>query len=193
MLWPVYILNHMSPSGGSIVHPHAQVLVESEPLPVQQVVMKRSRDYFARIGREYWNHLLASERALGDRFVYENEYLGVVASYAPRGFNELQFVFKHVDCLAGLDGSGVLSFVDCLSRALREYQELGVGSFNLVSFSGPMGGVGEHWRLTMKLISRPYPGLASANDTGPFERLCNAWVIDTVPETLASRVRALFR
>jgi len=92
-VWPVWLWNYMPPSAGSIIHPHSQVLVEREPLPVQARILQESREYYEQNGRNYWDELAERERELGERFIYGNDSLSVIASFAPRGFNEIQFTF----------------------------------------------------------------------------------------------------
>jgi hypothetical protein len=43
-----------------------------------------------------------------------------------------------------------------------------------------------------RLFSRPYPRGVYTNDTGPMERGYDVWVIDTVPEELADRMKPFF-
>lgn len=192
-VWPIYIWNYMPPSAGSILHPHSQILVESEPLPRQAELIERSREYFSHNGRNYWEELAEQERKLKERFIYQSDCLAVVASFAPRGFNEIQFVFKELSSLTELGERQIADFASCLTRALRGYKELGIGSFNLITFSGPIGKGLDYYRLSAKLISRPNPGGVYTSDTGPFERLCDAWVIDTLPETVAEKLKPFFK
>ena len=192
-VWPIYIWNYMPPSAGSILHPHSQILVESEPLPMQAELMERSRAYFNHNSRNYWEELIEQERKIDERFIYQNDSLSLIASFAPRGFNEVQFIFKELSSLAELDERQIACFADCLTRALKGYKEIGIGSFNLISFSGPIGKREDYYRLNAKLISRPYPGGVYTGDTGPFERLCDAWVIDTLPETVAGKIKPFFQ
>lgn len=81
---------------------------------------------------------------------------------------------------------------EALVRALRAYKSMGVGSFNLVTYSAPMNAPISYFPLLMVLISRPYPSGIYTNDTGPFERLYDAWVIDTLPEDVAEAMRPHF-
>ena len=191
--WPIYIWNYMPPSAGSIIHPHSQILVESEPLPVQALLMEKSRAYFDHHSKNYWEELIEQERKINERFIYQGDCLALIASFAPRGFNEVQFIFKELSSLAQLDERRIADFADCLTRALKGYKELGIGSFNLISFSGPIGKLVDYYRLSAKLISRPYPGGVYTGDTGPFERLCDAWVIDTLPEVVAEKLKPFFK
>jgi UDPglucose--hexose-1-phosphate uridylyltransferase len=190
--WPVYIWNYMPPSAGSIIHPHVQVLVESEPLPMQAKLLQKSREYFSDIGRNYWDRLVEQETELGERCIYDGECLSVIASFAPRGFNELQFIFNKGSSLVELDQREISDFAGSLVAALRGYKKLGIGSFNLVTCSGPIGGELHHYRLNAKLISRPYPAGVYTNDSGPLERLHDVRVIDTLPEMVAQNLKPFF-
>ena len=192
-IWPIYIWNHMPPSAGSIIHPHVQILVETEPLPMQAELMEKCQEYLSHNGRNYWEELIERERKINERFIYQGDCLSLIASFAPRGFNEIQFVFKELSSLAELDEGQIADFAGCLVEALKGYKRLGIGSFNLITFSGPVGKRADYYRLNAKLISRPYPGGVYTSDTGPFERLCDAWVIDTLPETLAGKLKPFFK
>jgi galactose-1-phosphate uridylyltransferase len=60
--WPLYVWNYMPPSAGSIIHPHGQILVEREPLPVQAKLLHRGQEYFDQNRRNYWEELVEQER-----------------------------------------------------------------------------------------------------------------------------------
>jgi len=192
--YPVYMWNYMPPSAGSIIHPHVQILVEREPTPQVSKLLQKSLEYYARKGGNYWRNLAEEERRLGERFVAGDDFLSVIASFAPRGFNEVCFIFSETSSLAGIDEGRIEKFSVYLSRALRVYGEIGVGSFNLVIYSGPMGrNEAYFYWMSAKLISRPYPRGIYTSDTGSMERLQDVWVIDTLPEELARRMRAFLK
>jgi len=190
--WPVYIWNYMPPSAGSIIHPHVQILVESEPLPMQARLLQKSREHLSHTGRNCWDQLVEQETQLNERCIYDGECLSVIASFAPRGFNELQFIFNNESSLVELEEKQVSEFAGCLLSALKGYKKLGIGSFNLVTYSGPIGEELHHYRLNAKLISRPYPAEVYTNDSGPLERLHDVRVIDTLPEMVAQNLKPFF-
>lgn len=192
--YPIYMWNYMPPSGGSIIHPHVQILVEREPTPQVSQLLQKSLEYYARSGENYWRNLAQEERRLDERFLAGDDHISVTASFAPRGFNEVCFIFNEISSLAEMDEGRMESFSVYLSRALRAYKEIGVGSFNLVIFSGPIGGNESYFYwMSAKLISRPYPQGIYTSDTGSMERLQDVWVIDTLPEELARRMKPLLR
>ena len=138
LIWPIYVWNYMPPSAGSIIHPHSQILVEREPLPIQAEMLERSEEYYDCNRQNYWEELVEEEKKLNERFIYDSGCLSVIASFAPRGFNEIQFIFKEVSSLTGLLQRQISDFANCLIKALRGYKKLGIGSFNLVTYSGPI-------------------------------------------------------
>jgi len=190
--YPVYMWNYMPPSAGSIIHPHVQILVETEPTPQVGKLIKKSLAYYARSGGNYWRDLIEEEKRAGKRFIIGDDPLCIIASFAPRGFNELCFIFNEISSLVEMDERLIGGFSLYLSRVLRAYHEIGVGAFNLVTFSGPIAGNDAcfYW-MSARLISRPYPKGVYTSDTGPMERLQNVWVIDTLPEELARRMKTL--
>lgn len=192
-VWPIYVWNHMPPSGASMVHPHTQALVRTMPTTMQEHLLKRSRAYYEREGRTFWNDLIEAERESGDRFIGENDSLAIVASFAPRGFREIQLIFREPSSLTDLGEKHITDLADALVRILRAYKSMGVGSFNVNLFSGPIGERLPHYPLNARVISRPYPRGVYSSDTGPFERLQDEWVIETLPEEVARRMRPFFQ
>lgn len=194
--YPVYMWNYMPPSAGSIIHPHVQILMESEPTPHLSKLIQKSLEYYERSGENYWKDLIEEERRLGERFVAGNDLLSVITSFAPRGFNEVFFIFHEISSLAEVNERQIGTFSTYLLWALKAYTELGVGSFNLATLSGPIDQKhkdSQFYWMGARLISRPYPRGIYTNDSGPMERMQDIWVIDTLPEELARRMKTIFQ
>ncbi|MFC2027451.1 hypothetical protein ACFLU3_02060 [Chloroflexota bacterium] len=191
--YPIYMWNHMPPSGASIVHPHGQVLMRETPTAAQEHILSKSKDYFDNTGQSYWQELIRKERELGERFILENGSLAVIASYAPRGFREIQFIFKDVSNFTDLNTKQIGDFAEAIEKVLLGYKKMGVGSFNLITFSGPIGEKLDHYSLNAKIISRPFPQGVYTNDTGTFERLQDEWVIEFQPEDVAAKMQESLR
>ncbi|MBM3240063.1 hypothetical protein FJZ31_27575 [Candidatus Poribacteria bacterium] len=189
--FPIYVWNYMPPSAGSIIHPHVQIMVEREPLPQQRGLLEKSWEYLQQNKSNYWTDLIEAEREQGARFILANASLALITSFAPRGFNEIQFIFPEISSLTDLTNTHIADFARCLTTVLRGYREIGVGSFNLATYSGPICKPLDYYCFNVKLISRPFPRCIYTNDTGPMERLYNVRVIDTLPEQLAEKMRGL--
>ncbi|MBI5968017.1 MAG: hypothetical protein HY882_09210 [Deltaproteobacteria bacterium] len=94
--------------------------------------------------------------------------------------------------MADLSEKEMDEFANNLLKVLRGYKKMGIGSFNLLTYSGPLDKKLNYYSLHIKLFSRPYPKGVYISDTGPMERGYGVWVIDTLPEELADRMRRFF-
>ena len=93
---------------------------------------------------------------------------------------------------ADLEDQQIEALAGCISTILKGYKTMGVGSFNLVSFSAGIAERHPYYTLHFKMISRPYPRGIYTNDSGPFERFYDVWVIDTLPEMVTEALKKFF-
>ncbi len=190
--YPVYVWNHLPPSGASMVHPHVQILMRDDPTGMQHRLLRKSEEYFAANGRNYWEELVEEEKSIGERYIWESDSLAVLASYAPQGFREIQIILKRTCTFTDLNINQIEDFAQTIVTILDGYKKMGVGSFNMITFSGPTDEKLEHYTLNAKIISRPFPQGLYTNVTGAFERLQDEWVIETLPEDTANIMRKSF-
>jgi galactose-1-phosphate uridylyltransferase len=189
--WPIWVWNYMPPSAGSMIHPHVQIMVEGRPVPQLAKLLEQGQAYFDERRSNYWEDLIAEEQKLDERYIFCDDALAVITSFAPRGFNEIQFIF-HRSSLGELGEREIEGFAKALTHVLCGYTAMGIGSFNLITYSGPLHEQLDFYRFHAKLFSRPYPRGVYTNDTGPMERGYDVWVIDTVPEELAEHMKPFF-
>ena len=190
--YPIYLWNYLPPSAGSIIHPHVQLMVEHSPIPEQKKILGNSKAYFEETGTNYWDDLIEMEKKHCGRYITGVDHVHLIASYAPKGFREVTIIVKGVRSFTDLGDHHLETLSRCLSTILKGYKSMGVGSFNLVSFSAGMDEKYPYYTLHFKIISRPYPWGIYTNDSGPFERLYDVWVIDTLPEEVAKTLKGIF-
>lgn len=190
--YPIYLWNHLPPSAASIIHPHVQILVDRKPTSYQKKLLQSSQGYFLEHGSNFWKALVEEEKKRGERYIGSNDSLSVIASYAPQGNREVQIIFREVCNLANLDEPQIADFADCLIKLLYGYKQMGVNSFNLSTFSGPLGESLDYYSLHAKLISRPALQPFYRNDTGILERLHYEADIELEPEVVALKMREPF-
>jgi galactose-1-phosphate uridylyltransferase len=190
--YPIYLWNHLFPSAASAVHPHTQILVDRRPSAYLQRLMDRSKEFFLKRGISFWGALVEMERRQEKRYIVENSSLSLITSFAPQGNREIQFIFKKVANLADLEDTQLKDFAECLVRVLQAYHKMGVNSFNLTIFSGPIREKSDYYSLHAKLISRPSAQPFYRNDTGVLERLHQEADIEITPEAVAEVVKEFF-
>jgi UDPglucose--hexose-1-phosphate uridylyltransferase len=190
--YPVWIWNYLPPSAGSMIHPHTQILVSREPTPYQKALFHESEAYYRENGRPFWDELIDIERD-GERWIGENGTLALMASFAPTGNREVQFIFKDICGLMELDEKRTADFIRALVKVLQYYKDDGVNSFNLSTFSAGIGSTPNYYRLIVKMMSRPRFKPYYTAFGGPLELWHKESVVDTLPEQVASKAKRFFK
>src|SRR5207249_11884977 len=142
--WATLSANHMLPSGSSLFHPHIQGAVDPHPTTFQRMLAEVPAGRFA----EY----LATEKALGERYLGSTGSIEWLASFAPVGFHELRAMAPGLRSPEQLSPDLVEELGGGLARALNLYAELGMQSFNLALYGAPAGVAG--YVLNLRLVSR---------------------------------------
>lgn len=185
--------NYMPPGAASLIHPHMQTFADSEPTPYLQELTESSRIYHKANGGNFWSELLKAEKNRGERFIGGTSSVNWLASFAPQGNREVIAIFNGVSSIADLDKQGLAEFCAGLSRVLKGYHELGVRSLNMATLSGPCDeDLSEFYFLNVRLVSRPNPTPFYASDNGFMEKIHREPIIETMPESLAEKLREYF-
>lgn len=190
--YPLWIWNHLPPSGASIIHPHVQIVVDRAPTPELDRLMVKSEEYLRRQGASYWQELIRAEREIGERYIGENDSLTVIASFAPRGNNEVQVILKRAVNLMDLDEGQTGDFAAAILKILHCYRAMGVNSFNLITYSAPLTEHPDYFLMSARIISRPVFRPLYTSDAGSMERFYDVWIIETLPEEVAREMRESF-
>ena len=181
--------NWMPPGAASIIHPHMQIFADSNPTLLLKELTDRSRDYYTNERTNYWADLIKVEKARDERYIGQSGDVHWTASFAPQGNKEILAVVENVSSLAQINWK-LNDFCEGFSRILRGYHDLGVGSMNFATYSGPSDeDMHESFWLNMRLIARPYPTPFYVGDDGFMEKLHLEPVIETMPEDLARRLK----
>lgn len=191
-VYPVWVWNHLPPSGASIIHPHVQVALERSPMPELASLLSQSEGYLRDTGANFWHELIAVEREGGERFIGENDSFAVVSTFSPRGNRDVQIISKRVSGIADFDERNTLDFAEAVIKVLRGYKAMGVNSFNVATYSAAVGDHPEHFRFSARMISRPVFQPLYTNDAGPIERFYGLSIIEAVPEQVAAEIRKQF-
>jgi len=191
--YPTINLNLMPPSGASILHPHLQVLMESRPSTMLEAVLGASERYFAEGGSNFWRDLMEKERDLGERYLGDVPPFGWTCPWAPIGNNEVMGIsLDTATCVTDLSDAQIRGLSEGLEQVLSGLQRVRAAqSLNFILFSAGIGGdVREYFRLHARVVSRPNLAKYYVGDRGFMEVLQLETVIHSLPEALATDLRA---
>jgi len=190
--YPAFVFNYLPPAGSSIFHPHMQILVRDRPFYLVDLMLERSRAYFAANGTSFWSDLLKKERN-GERYLFGGSGVEWLVPFAPlRGMNEVQAVVLGKSSLLELDEAHWRGVAEGISKILRFYNSQGYNSFNIILVSGPMNEHLDYFDVNLRIISRP--GIQQWSFTDAWAAPYLLWDGEAVeePEIFAEKARSVF-
>lgn len=150
--------NHLPPSGGSIVHPHLQVLASYGPSNRQRELLRASREYLQQNGTVFWADLVAREKELGERHIGNTGSVCWLTPFAPRGrLLDIMAVLEGVETFHEISQKVVQDFSLGLNRLFRYLDSRNMYSFNLSVYIGyrPAVGFWCHARILPRTLLPP--------------------------------------
>lgn len=186
--------NYMPPSGGSMVHPHMQVIHTTRPGNTLRRQLDAEGAWRERHGGSYAEALVKAEEKAGDRWIGWEGDVAWLTPFVPSGLlGDCMAVFPGCATLADLGADQVESFARSLPRALRYFASRGVWSFNLVFYPDAEGAEPErHW-LTARVLPRLYVNPAlHVTDVAYMQLMLDERFSMILPERTAEGLRAAF-
>jgi len=183
--YPSINFNYMPSAAASLVHPHMQLLIEDEPLSYQDLLLKKSKQFYLRYKRNYWLELIKEEKRLKERFIGETKFFVFLAKYAPRKNDNILIVSKNASSFLEMKDKHMKDLANGLSLILKGLQErLSINGLNLSSFSGTKEDK-KFYRLNFEIISRAKLRPYYTADIGFMEYMQKEPVAETLPEETA--------
>ncbi|MGQ9677612.1 MAG: hypothetical protein ACUVX1_18275 [Chloroflexota bacterium] len=131
--------NYMPPSGGTLIHPHLQVIVGDTPSNYHREIIECSRRYYETNSANYWADLIDAERRLGERYVASTGPVHWLVPFAPKGIIDVMAVFEERASVLDLERDDWSAFADGLASVMRYLGSLNFHSLNMSLISGLRG------------------------------------------------------
>jgi galactose-1-phosphate uridylyltransferase len=183
-------MNYMPTAGGSIIHPHIQVIAGDTPTTYQREFTEAARRYRTDEGAFFFDELVNREREEGTRFIDEKDGVTWLSSFAPKGITEFLAVFESKEPLMSLDPRATDAFCLGLVRILGYLGSLNFASFNLAVYSAPAqdSPYPTHARVVPRTTLPPL----GASDINYLELLHDEVLTIITPEDAAAGARGFF-
>jgi galactose-1-phosphate uridylyltransferase len=196
--YPSINFNYLPPSASSIIHPHIQIIQDMRPTKETSKLIRKSKKYSEDVKTienttgNFWLDLIESEKQLQERFITENEFITWIASYSPKGKDEILGIIK-------IPKTDITTFTEeeCshlgqeIVKALNAmYNGRGATSVNLAMYLGPIGeDLADHYRIHLRIVSRPTLSPNYTGDIGFMELLHNEPIAAATPEDIATSIK----
>ncbi|WP_181690989.1 hypothetical protein [Natronomonas sp. LN261] len=182
-------MNFLRSSGGSVFHPHMQVIADDHGTDRQARILRREREYDDEHDSRYWSDLLEHERS-GDRYVGRTGGVEWVAPFAPLGQFHVAGVLDP-DAIGGDDGvlSPDAELLDDLAvgidGVLEYYADRGLNAFNFGLRFAPDDPASTP---VLDIVARAPFEAYYVNDAFYAQTVHREGVVDVAPEVYASAV-----
>ncbi len=181
--------NYMPLSGGSIIHPHIQVIAGDVPSNYQRETIAACREYQRENGSVYWDDLIEAEQEVGDRYIGESGSVQWLASFAPLGFMDITAVFPHRQAVADLTPVDLSDFAHGLLRVFTYFDNKNLWSFNLALHTGLSGD--DSYRVHARIVPRFTFSPLNTSDVRYAEILHHEVMTSVRPEELCREMREM--
>ncbi len=185
--------NYMPASGSSLIHPHLQIFASSSAPNQLREELAAAKTYASLHGTNYWDDLVAAEKAGGQRYLGQMDRIEWLASFAPFSVvGDVVGVVTEARTMLDLNADDLTGISKGLTAAMAAYDQMGIYNFNVCFFPGAEGD--EFARLHLVFSPRIYynPVLATP-DTTALRTLYNESICVGFPEEIAAGVRAEFQ
>ncbi len=183
-------MNYMPPAAASIIHPHLQIICDSKPSVYQQTAYEKSRKYYEKNRKNYFEELAKTER---ERRIILGKNSAWLATFAPFLANDITGIFLKKSSLFELSSSDIKNMAKEISLVFGALWKLGTRSANLAIFSAPLGEKNKEFTLHARIGSRPTMQANYGSDKGFMEVLHMETVTSTIPEDVAKSINGILK
>ena len=184
--------NYMPASGSSLIHPHLQVFASAYAPHLLQEELRCARTYFKKQGTNYWDDLVKTEKADGQRFLGTIGRTSWLTVYAPLGVaGDAIAVVDAASCTLDLTDNDIEDLARGLTKLMADYDKMGVYNFNMNFFPGARGD--EHARFHLVFSPRTFFNQALGTpDIGALRNLYNEGICMAYPEEINAKLKPEF-
>jgi len=123
--------NYFPLAGGSIIHPHLQIIASSTPTSYFTSVIASVEKYMREKKRDLWEDFLDTELSLKERFISRSGGIFWSVAFAPMGAFDIVGIMENVHRPSDIRGKTMDSLITGILDILRFIDSLNMYSFNM--------------------------------------------------------------
>ncbi|MCL6609980.1 MAG: hypothetical protein K6T66_00410 [Peptococcaceae bacterium] len=125
--------NYMPYAGGSLIHPHLQVISGSVPCNLDGEVAAAAAGYYDRNGRVYWDDLIEAEKG-GERDLGSTGQIHWLVSFAPLAMGDVTAVIKGCSTIWDITPGHLEELARGLKKIIGYYDSINMPAFNMAMY-----------------------------------------------------------
>lgn len=186
------VMNFYPPAGSTIAHAHMHALASDIPFQAIAQLLERSKGYRSDHNSSYWLDLIETEKGVNERYLGNIGSVHWLTPFAPMGLNEAQAIVSEKSSLDQLSEPDFTGLAEGIVKVLRFYYDMGVHSFNLVLYSGPLGESNDYFDVNLRIVSRYGYKPRFVSDVWAMQYLLGDQEVYESPEETCVRLRNYF-
>jgi UDPglucose--hexose-1-phosphate uridylyltransferase len=185
-------INFLPPAGSTVAHFHIQLLASDVPFRSIEDLLDASKAYAKQYGSSYWKDLIDAEEHLASRYIERLGNVHWLTPFAPIGLNEAEAVVSGTSTLDQLPDTDIEGLAEGIARVTRFYHDIGVRSFNLAVYPGPLGESLDYYDMGLRIVSRYGYKPRFVSDAWALQYLLGEHEVYDAPEETCSALRKYF-
>lgn len=191
--WQSINTNYMPMAGGSIIHPHLQIVASPEATNYQRASFAAAQLYQDANGSNYYRDLIAEEERRQERAVgvTGDGKVHWIVAFAPQGQVDVMGILPGKSRIVDMEADEWAALADGLLPVFAYFDRERFSSFNLSVFGSPEQT--DAYSVHVHVVPRTTLGSLGTSDSNYFKVLHNETLSLKNPEEAARELRAVFR
>lgn len=182
--------NYMPYSGGSLIHPHMQVISGAEPCNLDRAMIMSGADYYDRYGSIYWHDLVDAEKP-GERYLGATGRIDWLAAFAPLSPGDVIGVLKGCSTIDDITEGHLEDLALGMQKVIRYYDTVNLPAFNMALYFA--GREDRGFCCTARMIGRFTLFPLVGSDVSNMQMLHHDFWTFFLPEDMAVSVKEFFK
>lgn len=122
--------NYMPYAGGSLIHPHLQVLAGAQPCTYDKKLIDASVEYYKKNNSNYWLDLVDAEIKNGERYLGKTGSMHWISTFAPRHVGDITGIMPAKLTIDDLNENDLVDIATGFKKIIDYYNQCNIVSFN---------------------------------------------------------------
>ncbi|MCL6478340.1 MAG: hypothetical protein K6T65_07975 [Peptococcaceae bacterium] len=181
--------NYMPYSGGSLIHPHLQVISGSEPCNLDRNMINSAAAYFEKNGSVYWYDLVEAEKS-GERYLGNTGQIDWLAAFAPLALGDVVAVVRGCSTIHDITSEHLEELALGFQKVIKYYDSVNLPAFNMALYFA--GREDKGFCCTARMIGRFTLFPLVGSDVSNMQMLHHDFWTLYLPEDMAGELKGYF-
>jgi len=182
--------NYMPYAGGSIIHPHLQIISGADPCNLDREMIEAAAKYYENNGKVYWHDLIEAEKN-GERHLGTTGQIEWLASFAPLTMGDVTAVLEGCSTIYDITRQTLADLATGLRKVISYYDHANFPAFNMALYFA--GREAEGFCCTARMVGRYTLFPLVGSDVSHMQMLhMDPWSLLN-PEDMAVEIRKFFK